>query len=340
MKLATIEKVLSKTNIEGADRIELITVLGWNVITKKNEFNIGDLCVYIPIDTTINPEKEYFSFLKDTKNPTARVRINTKKLKGVYSQGLVLPISVLKYPSEKILVEGEDVSEIIDVQKYEKENIIVQQGCGTKFELFPTHIISITDEDNLKSVHKCLEEFYNKEIYITLKMDGSSMTIIKNFDNFTVCSRRLILDEGSVMYQYITNKGLKEKIINYNKNLAIQGEFCGPKVNGNQMQLKNYEYYVFNIKDLDTNKYLGYEDIVLICSDLDIKTVPLLQRFVCDNSFTLQKFQDIANQVVYNTPMNKKVVGEGIVIRPIIPTYSMNINKMLSCKVINQNYKD
>jgi RNA ligase (TIGR02306 family) len=340
MKLATIEKVLSKIDIEGADRIELITVLGWNIITKRNEFNIGDYCIYIPIDTTVNPDKEYFSFLKDPKNPESRIRIKTKKLKGVYSQGLVLPINVLNYSLEKLIVEGEDVSDIIDVQKYEKENIIVQQGCGTKFEPFPTQIISITDEDNLKTVHKCLEEFYNKEIYVTLKMDGSSMTIINNSNEFFVCSRRLILDEGSVMYQYVNNFKLKDVIINYNKNLAIQGEFCGPKINGNQMQLKNYDYYVFNIKDLDTNKYLGYEDIIKICSDLNIKTVPLLQRFFCDDSYTLQKFQDIANQVVYVTPMNKKVPAEGIVIRPIYPTYSVNINKMLSCKVINQNYKD
>ncbi len=38
MKLATIEKVLEKSNIEGADRIELIKVLGWNFIVKKDEY--------------------------------------------------------------------------------------------------------------------------------------------------------------------------------------------------------------------------------------------------------------------------------------------------------------
>ena len=337
MKLATIEKVLSKSEIEGADKIELVNVLGWQVITKKNEFQIGDYCIYIPIDTTVNPLKEYFAFLKDEKNPETRVRIKTKKLRGVFSQGLVLPVSVLDIVNYS---EGQDVSELIDVQKYEKENIIVQQGSGTNFKPFPTHIISITDEDNLKTMNKCLKEFYDKEIYITLKMDGSSMTIIKEIDEFTLCSRRLILEEGSIMYQYVNNKKIKERIMEYNLDIAIQGEFCGPKVNGNQMQLKDYEFYVFNIKNIKTKQYYGYEDILRICKDLNLKTVPLLSKFVCDSSYTIEKFQQISNDVVYVTPMNKKVPGEGIVIRPIIPIYSPILGKMLSCKVINQNYKD
>lgn len=338
MKLASIERVVSKTEIAGADRIELVTVLGWNVITKKDEYNIGNLCIYIPIDTTINPDKDYFAFLRDKKDPKARVRINTIKLKGVYSQGLVLPISVL--PPEHIFNESDNVSSILDVQKYEKENIIVQQGCGTKFEPFPTHIISITDEDNLKNVPKCLEEFYNKEIYITLKMDGSSMTIINNNDYFTVCSRRFILNEGSVMFQYVVKNHLKDKIINYKKNLAIQGEFCGPTINRNPLQLKNYEFFVFNIKDLDTNNYLSYDESLSICCDLDLKMVPIIDKFICDESITILKFQEIANKVIYTTPMNKTVPAEGIVIRPVIPSYSIYLKKMLSCKVINQNYKD
>ena len=69
MKLATIEKVLEKSNIEGAYRIELIKVLGWNIIVKKDEFKVGDFCIYIPIDTLVDTSREYFSNLKSEKNP-------------------------------------------------------------------------------------------------------------------------------------------------------------------------------------------------------------------------------------------------------------------------------
>lgn len=38
MKLATIEQISNLTPIEGADRIELATVLGWQVVVKKKYF--------------------------------------------------------------------------------------------------------------------------------------------------------------------------------------------------------------------------------------------------------------------------------------------------------------
>ena len=63
MKLASIEQVLEITPIEGADKIEIATVLGWQVVVKKNEYKKGDLCVYIPIDTTIDPTRDCFKFL-------------------------------------------------------------------------------------------------------------------------------------------------------------------------------------------------------------------------------------------------------------------------------------
>ena len=45
--LAHIERIRSIEAIEGADRIEKATILGWQVVIKKNEFNVGDLVVYI-----------------------------------------------------------------------------------------------------------------------------------------------------------------------------------------------------------------------------------------------------------------------------------------------------
>ena len=46
-KLAHVEKIVSIQPIDGADRIEVATVLGWQVVVKKDEFKVGDLCIYI-----------------------------------------------------------------------------------------------------------------------------------------------------------------------------------------------------------------------------------------------------------------------------------------------------
>ena len=45
--LASIQRVSEIIPIEGADRIELAKVLGWQVVVKKGQFKPNDLCVYI-----------------------------------------------------------------------------------------------------------------------------------------------------------------------------------------------------------------------------------------------------------------------------------------------------
>jgi len=42
-KLASIQKIKALESIEGADAIEKATVLGWQLVVKKGEFNVGDM---------------------------------------------------------------------------------------------------------------------------------------------------------------------------------------------------------------------------------------------------------------------------------------------------------
>lgn len=340
MKLATIERIIKLTPIEGADKIILATILGWEVVVKKMEFKVGDFCVYIPIDTQVDTTRSCFAFLSNGKKQNHIVRIKTTKLKGKWSQGLALPLNCLS--SNIQYNESDDVSEQLGVTKYEKENISVSLGTTKKLIDFPTYYISKTDEDNLKTKYKVIEEFIDKKVYISQKMDGSSMTIIwdEPKENFLVCSRNLILESDSVMYQYVDKIKIKKKIVDFGHNLAIQGEFSGPKINGNSMGLKDYNFYVFTIKNLDTANFYGLEKIKEITEELGLQMVPIVGIYHIDESWTLEKFQTIANEQTYTQSNNKKVPGEGIVVRPIEPVFSQLLGKMLSVKIINQNYKD
>src|SRR6185295_14555387 len=103
--------------IVGADRIVLATIKGWNCIIQKDSFTIGDLCVFIPPDAVLPNElieKEKLTYLKGN-------RIKTIKLKGVISQGLVLPVNI---PSLKkfwgsgigtALAEGDDMAKELGI---------------------------------------------------------------------------------------------------------------------------------------------------------------------------------------------------------------------------------
>ena len=114
-KLASVVEISEILPIEGADKLELAKMKGkgWQVVVQKGEFNVGDLCVYFEIDSFLNPEDERYAFLKDrclrrfvSKSGNVLregLKIKTIKLRGVLSQGLLMPIG--KFVGKEILCD-------------------------------------------------------------------------------------------------------------------------------------------------------------------------------------------------------------------------------------------
>src|SRR5437868_5252327 len=91
--LASFRTVDAIEPIEGADAIELAVVGGWKVVTKKGEFNSGDLCVYVEIDSFMPDGVPAWQFLID-KQPKMMGgakghKLRTIRLRGQTSQGLI-----------------------------------------------------------------------------------------------------------------------------------------------------------------------------------------------------------------------------------------------------------
>ena len=63
--LVSIQRVKGIKPIEGADRIELAQVLGWQCVVVKNSVKVGDLCAYCEIDSFL-PIREEFEFLRNS----------------------------------------------------------------------------------------------------------------------------------------------------------------------------------------------------------------------------------------------------------------------------------
>lgn len=88
-KLATIREISNIRPIEGADKIVVAQVDGWECVVQKDEFQIGQHIVYVEVDSVV-PKRPEFEFLRPRK-----FRVRTIKLRGQVSQGLVLPLSIL-----------------------------------------------------------------------------------------------------------------------------------------------------------------------------------------------------------------------------------------------------
>lgn len=116
-ELAYAVKVTNITSINGADRVELAHVNGWQVMVKKGEYKIGDLAVYFEIDSKL-PETEPFEFMSKYK-----YRVKTQKfIKGsVLSQGLIMTPAELGLKDVK---EGDFLTDKLGVTYYEAEDNI------------------------------------------------------------------------------------------------------------------------------------------------------------------------------------------------------------------------
>ena len=76
--------------IEGYDRVEYARTNGWwCVISKNDNLNVGDKCVYFEVDSKVNAADERFAFLEKRN-----YKIKTQKMCKVISQGLLMPLSL------------------------------------------------------------------------------------------------------------------------------------------------------------------------------------------------------------------------------------------------------
>ena len=186
-KLASIQVIKDIKPHPNADRLEIATVLGWQCVVKKGEFCPQDKCVYFEIDSLIPMKHEWARFLQDKNKPSAPARLRTIKLRGKQSQGLCIPVKTVfpDYPSimfangtaGMILEEGSDVTEDLEVKKYEP----VIPACLDGEVLGPRPPYTIkTDEDRVQAFPDLIEEFKGKEVAVTQKIDGTSGTFSFN----------------------------------------------------------------------------------------------------------------------------------------------------------------
>lgn len=292
-KLCSIQRVSSLEPIDGADRIELTKVLGWQTVVKKGQFKPGDLVIYCEIDSVM-PDTPAFTWLKSR-------RVKTLRLRGCLSQGLCLPLSYL--PENLRVVEDMDVTATLGVTKYNSEKIIPQPWVKGEWPGFITKSGATRIQSSKTSV-------VGKEGYITEKLDGTSATYYIYQGKFGLCSRNLKLkDTGDSVYHYCATKyNIKEQLQGLAKNVAIQGEIIGPGVQGNRYKLNELEFHIYSIYDIDTGMRLSYM-MGRIPSALGAPIVPVIHRGVIPDGL-----YDICQR---QSKVNPDVLAEGIVINLI-----------------------
>ena len=339
-KLASIQRIWKIEPIDGADRIELAHVLGWQCVVNKGQFREMDLAVYFEVDSFL-PVAPEFEFLRATSYRKTDImgegfRLRTMKFRGQISQGLLVPVSA--FPLIPADVElGTDVTELLGVKKWEIEERITTGG--TMIGTLP-YDIPHTDETRVQAEPRLINEFAGLDYYISTKMDGSSHSVGIDENGFHVTGHNYeYKDDGnSPFYELIKSIGLQEKmeafVANHNLSVfTIQGELCAPGIQKNRLKLSKPAWYVFTIRE--NGKRVGLKRMLEICEILGLESVPI-EEVGTDLPAKYPTVEALLERADGNYPKGGK--KEGIVIRPTEPVYCELISAALSMKVVSNKY--
>lgn len=326
-KLVSIQTVEDIRPIAGADQIVAARVMGWNVVVKKDEFRPGDPCVFFEIDSVLPQSLPWAEFLRPHG-----FRVRTLKLRGVLSQGLALPVSIL---GGELPPRGIDLRERLGVTKYEPSLPDTREVAGP----FPAEVPK-TDEIRLQSALGVLDELRGRAFYVSTKCDGSSATFFRPVDGgpLGVCSRNWALRPGPNPVWRVTEALRLSEVLP--PGMAIQGELVGPGIQKNRLGLASVELRVFSVYDArpGAGRFLGYRDFIAFCSEHGLTPVPIEHVVEGEQAarfdHSLEGWLERARGV-YTGTKNRK---EGIVVRPLEETPSATLGGRLSFKVINNDY--
>jgi len=350
--------------IEGADKIVLATVGGWNCVIQKDAYKIGDLVIVATTDAVIpiqlSNELAVTSYLRKGQ------RVRTVKLRGVYSECLIIPITLLnsiyyQYNLKgKSWSEGSDMMELLQISKYEPPVKTISLGSGRKIKYTDNPNFHIYYKfPNVKNVPNMFTE--NDAVEITRKIHGTNARygIVKKTKISLLDRVKKFFGNKWVDYEFVVGSHNVEKGSDsqgfYDTNVWYEiaekynikskmwelAKLTGAKVIGNGIVLygeiygagiqKGYDYGLQEIKfagfDMTTNgKYLDADDAFYIISNLlSLPYVPSLYIGLWS-----KEIQD--SFVLDNFIEGTKIPHEGVVVKDV------SGDRRKIAKVINPDY--
>jgi hypothetical protein len=258
--------------------------------------------------------------------------------------------------------EGDDVTEIIGVKKFEKpdnnpelyekpripkvwyKKIIYLFKYNYLYKLFPSlrklnrspfpkNLVPITDEERIQNIPNVLIQYAGKTFITSYKLDGSSITIIhsKSLTGkgvFRICSRRFELhDKNNDWYKVFTDTNFGDEVVklvkHFNTNdIIVQGEAIG-KFNGNHHNLQREQIRLFNI--YVNGKRLNQRDFINVCLANNIPHCPMYKEIILNHTMA-----EILQLSEIKDILNPSVDAEGLVWRCVDDNFSF--------KVVNNKY--
>lgn len=288
-----------------ADSLVIQRVFGYQVCLRAEDWEGIELGAYVQPDSVVDTDRPEFSWLKGsphfrslTDGDNRYHRVCAMRLRGVISYGLMVPAPFGS-------VEGEDVSDLLGVTRYQPtllcEHATEAPDCYCKdydleaFERY-SHEIFKQDEDVL-----CFE-----------KLDGVNSRYVYT-DRMHVGSKTIWFKPG-MEGEILTKYPQIQKFCVENPKHVLYGEIIG--YSGHKTKRRyglsagEIDFYLFDI--LKGTEFLSWEVVEVLAKKYEIKVVPLVARL----PFDFDKVKALADGASLIPNANHK--REGIVVRPSI----------------------
>ena len=194
-----------------ADTLSVVDVWGYTCVVKTEHWDGVTRAAYVPPDTVVDTNRPEFAFLAPKAKPDGSYRIRATRLRGVVSQGLLVPTTAPL---------GEDLYEALGCKRYEPELHGSGRSQRDRFtvggeEDVAPDLDTGPDKYDVDAWERYKDRFTDGELcFMQEKLDGTNVRAVWWKGRLHVKSRNRWLrrtpDYSHVTVEYLVSQGMGE----------------------------------------------------------------------------------------------------------------------------------